>query len=60
MADIVIAPRVHAVHWANFTRIEYCIKRGEAAAEQSLDIIKNLAARRPWWKRIMFPGRRTA
>lgn len=59
MADIVIAPRVHAVHWANFTRIEYCIRRGETAAEQSLDMIKNLTTRRPWWRKFRLFGKRS-
>lgn len=59
MADVVIAPRVHAVHWANFTRIEYCIRRGETAAEQSLSMIKNLTTRRPWWRKFSFFGKRS-
>jgi len=58
MADVVIAPRVHTVHWANFTRLKYCIKRGELAAEQSLNMIKNLTAVKPWWKKFKFFGKR--
>jgi NTE family protein len=57
MADVVIAPRVHAVHWANFTKIKYCIKRGESAAEQSLSMIRELVAVRPWWRRFQFFGK---
>ena len=59
MADVVIAPRVHAIHWANFTRARYCIRRGELAAEQSLNAIKNLTAKRPWWKKLEFFGKRS-
>ncbi len=59
MADVVIAPRVHDVHWANFTRVKYCIRRGESAAEQSLNMIKELAAIRPWWKKLGVFGKRS-
>lgn len=59
MADVVIAPPVHGVHWANFTRIKFCIKRGESAAQQSLDMIRSLTAIRPWWKKLKFFGKRS-
>ena len=59
MADVVIAPRVHAVHWANFTRAEYCIRRGELAAEQSLNAIKDLTTKKPWWRKLKFFGERS-
>lgn len=59
MADAVIAPRVHTVHWANFTRMKYCIKRGESAAEQSLSMIRDLTTVRPWWKKFKFFGKRS-
>ena len=51
-ADLVISPRIKAVHWASFSRIKYCIKRGEIAARDSLDKIKELAAPKPWWKKV--------
>ncbi len=60
MADIVIAPRVHDVHWANFTRVKHCIRQGESAAEQSLNMIKELAAIRPWWKKLRLFGKRSS
>ncbi len=60
MADVVIAPQVHDVHWANFTRVKYCIRRGESAAEQSLNMIKELAAIRPWWKKLRLFGKRSS
>ncbi len=59
MADVVIAPRVHAVHWGNFTRAEYCIRRGETAAELSLNAIKDLTTKKPWWRKLTFFGRRS-
>lgn len=59
MADVVIAPRVHAIHWANFTRARYCIRRGELAAEQSLNAIKDLTTKKPWWKKLKSFGKRS-
>lgn len=56
LADVIISPRVHSVHWANFTRISFCIRRGEEAAEKALDSIRILIAVKPWWKRVLFRG----
>jgi NTE family protein len=53
LADIVISPRVHTVHWANFSKTEYCIRRGERAGEKAIDDIESLIKARPWWKRII-------
>ncbi len=53
LADIVVAPRVHTVHWANFSKTDYCIKRGEEAGKKAIDAIRALVRPRPWWKRIL-------
>lgn len=53
MADLVISPQVNAVHWANFGKIKFCIKRGELAARR---ILKDAAFEdrlKPWWKRVI-------
>jgi NTE family protein len=54
LADVIIAPRVHSVHWANFSKTDYCIKRGERAGREAIDDIRALLKARPWWKRIIF------
>jgi NTE family protein len=51
-ADLIISPRIMSVHWANFSRVKYCIRRGELAAGQALPELKNLA-KRGWWKRLI-------
>lgn len=53
LADVIIAPRVQSVHWANFTKIEYCIRRGEEAGQKALDDVRALIKVRPWWRRIL-------
>lgn len=52
-ADLVISPKIKAVHWASFARVKYCIRRGEIAARGSIDKVKDLAIPKPWWKRIL-------
>jgi len=52
MADIVISPRITAVHWANFSRVRYCVRRGELATRASLDKIMKVISPLPWWKKI--------
>lgn len=54
MADVVISPRIKAVHWASFSRINYCIRRGERAAREALEKTRKLAGPPPWWRRL-FP-----
>lgn len=44
-ADVVIAPRVGRIHWADFSNAQACIKLGEAAAAQALPAIRNAASR---------------
>jgi NTE family protein len=41
-ADLVIAPNVGAIHWANFNKAQECIRRGEKAAEMMLPSLKKL------------------
>ncbi len=53
LADLVISPQVHAIHWANFGRVKYCLERGERAAEKELGRIRRLKGIVPWWKRVL-------
>ncbi|UCC78423.1 MAG: patatin-like phospholipase family protein [Candidatus Zixiibacteriota bacterium] len=53
MADLVISPRVNAVHWANFGKIKFCIKRGEMAARGVLKDSSFENRLKPWWKRVI-------
>ncbi|MEE9555156.1 MAG: patatin-like phospholipase family protein, partial [candidate division Zixibacteria bacterium] len=53
LADLVISPKITAVHWANFSRVKYSIRRGEIAARASLDKMKDLVSSKPWWKRVL-------
>jgi len=41
-ADVVITPEVRSIHWANFTKVEECIARGEKATERKLPQIREL------------------
>jgi len=47
-ADIVIAPAVKHVHWADFTDCERCIEAGEEAANRMMPAIKKLLRRERW------------
>jgi len=52
-ADVVITPAVRAVHWANFGRIQYCVKRGEIAARKAMRDSTFFRRLKPWWKRFI-------
>jgi len=52
-ADVVITPAVRAVHWANFGRIKYCVKRGEIAARMAMRDSSFFRRLKPWWKRFI-------
>jgi len=41
-ADIVIKPDVEDVHWADFSRFDYCIEKGYEAAELAIPRIQEL------------------
>lgn len=55
-ADLVISPRIKAVHWANFSRVDYCVRRGEISTKKALGEIRKLLSR-PLWKKVFFLGR---
>lgn len=44
--DILINPSVGNVHWANFKKMDYCVKHGERAVWAKLEAIKNLIKER--------------
>lgn len=52
-ADVVITPGVQAVHWANFGRIKFCVRRGEIAAHKALKESSFINRIKPWWKRAI-------
>lgn len=41
LADVLIEPDVGRVHWADFSAVEECVKRGEEAATARLDEIRH-------------------
>jgi len=41
-ADMVIAPNVGSIHWANFNKARECIRRGEKAAEMMIPALRNM------------------
>ncbi len=45
-ADMVIAPDVKTVQWANFKRLDYCIQRGEETMNHELPRLQGLLRRR--------------
>jgi NTE family protein len=52
-ADVVIEPGVQAVHWANFGRIKFCVRRGEIAAHRTIKNSSFFRRFKPWWKRLI-------
>ena len=61
MADIVIAPDVGKVHWADFGAFEDCITAGDVAATDAIPAIRRLLQRERWLSRIRpTPGKRMA
>jgi NTE family protein len=53
MADLVISPDVQSVHWADFGKINFCVKRGRAAAAKAMQLLPFKKTVRPWWKRLL-------
>jgi len=53
-ADLVISPELQTVHWANFGKIKFCIKRGEIAARIALAESSFERKIRPWWGKLYF------
>jgi NTE family protein len=51
-ADLVIAPAVGVIHWANFNKARECIRRGEQAAEMMLPELHQLTAKRTWLSQL--------
>jgi NTE family protein len=51
-ADIVIAPSVATIHWANFAKARQCIRRGVQATEMMIPDIKKAIAGRRWLARM--------
>ncbi len=58
-ADLVIRPEVNNVHWVNFNKLDYCVKKGEESTRAELvDIYRLIRKRRAGtlWKRLWEPG----
>ena len=55
-ADIIIRPRVGAVHWADFQNAPELIREGERAAQEQLTRIKLATS---FWKRLLLPWLRS-
>jgi NTE family protein len=45
-ADVVVRPDVHDVHWADFSRLGYCIERGYDATMREIPKIKRAIRRK--------------
>lgn len=45
-ADVVIRPEVHDVHWADFSRIDYCVEKGYEATKDAIGDIRKALRRK--------------
>ncbi len=45
-ADVIIHPDVHDVHWADFSRIDYCVEKGYEAAKAAIPRIESVLKRK--------------
>jgi NTE family protein len=52
LADLVIAPGVGTIHWANFTKAKECIRRGQQAAEMMMPSLKKIIKRKGLFARL--------
>jgi S1-C subfamily serine protease/predicted acylesterase/phospholipase RssA len=44
-ADVVISPSLSDIHWADFGRLDECVRRGEEAAQQALPAVRKALER---------------
>lgn len=51
-ADLVIAPNVGSIHWANFNKAKECIRRGEKAAEMMMPSLKQMIKRKTFLNQL--------
>jgi len=51
-ADLVMAPSVGSIHWANFNKARECIKHGEKAAEMMIPALKNMIKRKNLFEQL--------
>lgn len=59
-ADVVVEPMVGSVHWADFSRLDFCLEKGrEAALAQLGEARKRLREKASFWRRLM-PTRATS
>ncbi len=57
-ADLVIRPDVDSIHWVNFRKLGYCIRKGEESTRARLADIRKLMKKRrleTMWKRLWEP-----
>jgi len=47
-ADVLIKPRVHSIHWADYRKIDYGIKEGYRATEEKITKIRKLLKPKPF------------
>ncbi|MCP4581832.1 MAG: hypothetical protein GY839_09440 [candidate division Zixibacteria bacterium] len=52
LADIVIAPSVGSIHWANFNKAKECIRRGEQAGEMMMPSLKKMIKHKGWFAQL--------
>lgn len=50
-ADYIVYPYLPGLHWANFRKLDYCVKRGGEATLKSLPEIKRITSRSYWFKK---------
>ncbi len=54
-ADLVIQPNLDGINWAHFSKVKFCIERGERATYEALPMIRKKlkrVKRRLLWKRL--------
>lgn len=39
-ADVIISPDIESIHWADYKKLDFCIKKGREAAIQALPEIR--------------------
>ncbi|MCX5905779.1 MAG: hypothetical protein NTY64_00940, partial [Deltaproteobacteria bacterium] len=56
-ADIILSPDVSSVHWADFRRLDECLRAGEQAVLGKMDDIRRGIKRKKLRKFFHFPFR---
>lgn len=57
-ADVLVEPMVASVHWADFSRLEFCLERGREATLEKLGAVRReLRKKASFWRRLKLIGR---